>query len=191
MQLLVGRLQQGCKKSFEEIYILYHKRVYGFCVKYGLDDSDAEEVVQEVFVKIWEVRKQLNPEGNFHSYILTIARNFIVDGFKEKIREQAARSYQMSYLESGFNNVESSLNYQELQTTISGVMSRIPEKRRKVFELSRMEGLSHKEISQELGISPKTVENQIALALQDFRVAIKGKKTMGIWQLVLVLQALL
>jgi RNA polymerase sigma-70 factor (ECF subfamily) len=175
LQTLTDNLRKGCKKSFEEIYFQYHKRVYGFCVKYGLDCSDAEEVTQEVFVRIWEVRSKVDPTSNFQSYLLTITRNTIVDRFKEKIREQAARAYQMSFLDAGFNDIEESLNYRELQSTIRGVMANIPEKRRKVFELSRLEGLSHKEISKELGISPKTVENQIALALQDFRVAINGK----------------
>ena len=187
LQEIAKNLQRGCKASFEEIYKLYHGRVFGFCVKYGLDPSDAEEVTQEVFVKIWEARKQLDPERNIGSYILTIARNVAVDSFKAKIKEQATRRYQMSYLESGFNNVEESIDYQDLQETVKSVMMRIPEKRRTVFELSRIKGLSHKEISQELGISPKTVENHIALALQDFRVAFAEKKIVSVVALMVVL----
>jgi len=187
LQEIAKNLQRGCKTSFEEIYKLYHGRVFGFCVKYGLDPFDAEEVTQEVFVKIWEARKQLDPERNIQSYILTIARNVAVDSFKAKIKEQATRKYQMSYLESGFNNIEEAIDYQELQATVEDVMMRIPEKRRKVFELSRIKGLSHKEISLELGISPKTVENHIALALQDFRVAFAEKKIVSVAALMVVL----
>lgn len=191
LQEIAQNLQKGCRKSFEEIYKLYHGRVFGFCIKYGLGPSDAEEVTQEVFVKIWEARKQLDPERNFHSYLLTIARNVAVDSFKAKIKEQATRKYQMSYLESGFNNIEEAIDYQDLQGKIKTIMMRIPEKRRKVFELSRIKGLSHKEISQELGISTKTVENHIALALQDFRLAFAGKKIVSFLPLGLILSAVL
>lgn len=191
LQEIAQNLQQGCRRSFEEIYKLYHGRVFGFCIKYGLDPSDAEEVTQEVFVKIWEARKQLDPSRNFQSYILTIARNVAVDSFKAKIKEQATRKYQMSYLESGFNNIEEAIDYQDLQGKIDNVMMRIPEKRRKVFELSRIKGLSHKEISQELGISTKTVENQIALALQDFRMAFAEKKIVSVVPLILLLSSVL
>jgi RNA polymerase sigma-70 factor (family 1) len=191
LQEIAQNLQKGCRSSFEKIYELYHGRVFGFCVKYGLDPSDAEEVTQEVFVKIWEARKQLDPERNIQSYILTIARNVAVDSFKAKIKEQATRKYQMSYLESGFNNIEEAIDYQELQATVENVMMRIPEKRRKVFELSRIKGLSHKEISRELGISTKTVENHIALALQDFRLAFGEKKIVSVAALIIVLSTVL
>lgn len=186
LQEIAQNLQKGCRSSFEKIYKLYHGRVFGFCIKYGLDPFDAEEVTQEVFVKIWEARKQLDPERNIQSYLLTIARNAAIDSFKAKIKEEATRKYQMSYLESGFNNVEEAINYQDLQGKIKNVMMRIPEKRRKVFELSRIKGLSHKEISRELGISTKTVENHIALALQDFRLAFGEKKIVSVAALILI-----
>lgn len=169
---LVYRLRNGDKKAFDEIYALFNKKIYLFCLKYGLAKDDAEEITQEVFVKLWLNRKSLDSDKSFNSYLYKIGKNIIIDEFKKKIKTQATQEYQMSLIVP-CNNVEEGMDYMDLKNLMDETLHDLPERRRKVFELSRLKGLSHKEISEELGISTKTVENHLNLALSNFRSALQ------------------
>lgn len=169
---LVYRLRNGDKKAFDEIYALFNKKIYLFCLKYGLAKDDAEEITQEVFVKLWLNRKSLDSDKSFNSYLYKIGKNIIIDEFKKKIKTQATQEYQMSLIVP-CNNVEEGMDYMDLKNLMDETLLDLPERRRKVFELSRLKGLSHKEISEELGISTKTVENHLNLALSNFRSALQ------------------
>ena len=170
---LAKSLRNGCQDAFEKIYHLYHAKIYGFCIRYGLSAVDSEEITQEVFIKIWESREKINPEKNFHSYFLTISRNLVIDHIKARIKKQAAEEYKMNFLHP-VNDVELDMDFRDLQNRIEHTLLKLPERRREVFELSKIHGLSHKEISRQLGISVKTVENHLAMAMQDFKVAFGG-----------------
>lgn len=172
---IAQNLQNGCPKAFEEVYNLYHKKIFGFCIKYGLNPSEAEEITQVVFIKVWENREKIDPEKKLYSYILTISKNIIIDSFKAKIKYQAAKEYQMNFMKP-VNNVEQNIHLTELQSSIEEALTKLPERRREVFELSRIQGLSNKEIANQLGISTKTVENHLNLALQDFKEVFKEEK---------------
>jgi len=169
---LVCRLRKGSKEAFDEVYGLFHKKIYLFCINYGLAESDAEEITQEVFLKLWLNRASLDSEKSLNSYIYRIGKNIIIDEFKKKIKTRATQEYQMSLIVP-YNNVEEDMDYKDLKNLMDKTLLDLPERRREVFELSRIKGLSHKEISQELGISTKTVENHLNLALHNFRDAIQ------------------
>lgn len=169
---LVCRLKNGDKRAFDELYGLFHKKIYLFCLNYGLAIADAEEITQEVFVKLWLNRTSLDSEKSFNSYLYKIGKNIIIDEFKKKIKTKATQEYQMSLIVPG-NNVEEGMDYMDLKNLMDETLLYLPERRREVFELSRIQGLSHKEIAEELGISIKTVENHLNLALHNFRVALQ------------------
>ena len=175
---LVCRLSKGDKKAFDEIYGLFHKKIYSFCTTYGLPVEDAEEITQEVFVKLWINRKNIDSGRSLNAYLYKIGKNIIIDEFKKKIKAQATQVYQMSLIVPS-NNVEEVMDYNDLKNIVDETLLFLPERRREVFELSRNKGLSHKEIAEELGISVKTVENHLTLALNHFREALQ--KTNVIW----------
>lgn len=175
---LVIRLRAGDKRAFDEIYGCFHKRIYLFCKKYGLSDFDAEEITQEVFVKLWMHRSTLDAEKSLSAYLYKIGKNIIVDEFKKKIKTHASEEYRMNLMIPG-NNVEEDMDYRDLKNLIDQTLLHLPERRREVFKLSRVKGLSHKEIAQELGISTKTVENHLNLALNNFRVALQKENVLG------------
>lgn len=172
LKQLVNRLRNGDKRTFDDIYALFHPKIYLFCLQYGLAVNDAEEITQEVFVKLWLSRNSLDSEKSLNSYIYKIGKNLLIDEFKKKIKTQAIQQYQMSLIVSS-NNVEEDMDYMDLKNLMNDTLLDLPTRRRKVFELSRMKGLSHKEISEELGISTKTVENHLNLALHNFREALQ------------------
>ncbi|SFB52316.1 RNA polymerase sigma factor [Algoriphagus aquimarinus] len=169
---LAERLRHGDHKAFDQLYGKYHQKIFFFCLKYGLRQEDAEEVVQETFVKLWTSKDRIDPDKSLSSFIFTISKNIIIDNFKKKIKLQAVSVYQMKLLEPK-NDVEEIMDYNDLNSTFQKTLNSLPGKRREVFELSRFKGMSHKEISKELGISPKTVENHISLALKNFKQAVQ------------------
>lgn len=169
---LVNRLKNGEKKAFDEVYMVFHKKIYHFCLKYGLPQPDAEEITQEVFLRLWLNRSSIDLDKNLSSYLFRISKNIIIDEFKKKIRTQATQIYQMSLFVPR-NNVEEEMDYKDLKHTMAEILTDFPERRREVFELSRLQGLTHKEIAQELGITTKTVENHLNHALNNFRSALR------------------
>ena len=167
------------QRGFDQLFEMYHKKIYFFCIKNGLNDEDSQEIVQEVFVKFWGSRKNLDPSKNIQSYLYTIAKNTMLDEFKRRIKQKAAEDYQLRLLQPE-NHTQNSVNYNELQEIIADTLRNLPEKRRLVFELSRYRGFSNKEIAIEMGISVKTVEAHLTLALQSFRTVFKRAEIIGI-----------
>ncbi|MBD8491287.1 RNA polymerase sigma-70 factor [Echinicola sp. CAU 1574] len=172
-------IKNDCQTSFDQLYHLFHKKIYFFCVHYGLKTKDAEEITQEVFVKIWISRKSINPEKCIKAYLYTIAKNVMIDEFKKQIRIKATKDYQMQLIVP-INNTDNTLAYNELMGLVEKTLMRLPERRRTVFEMSRLKGLSHKEIANELSISTKTVENHLTLALQSFREVFQDSKIISL-----------
>jgi RNA polymerase sigma-70 factor (ECF subfamily) len=170
---LIIRLVEGDAEAFEKIYYLYVERVFYFALRYLKDESETEEIVQEVFTKIWESRLNIDPDMSFSGYILTTAKNTIFNENRKKINHQAYCNYIISYLQKNMQNVENEIIYNDLMELLNKTIARLPSKRREIFKLSRFQGLPYKEISKKLSISEKTIETHIRLALRDIKTAMK------------------
>ena len=170
---IVSRLNNGDKKAFGMLFLMYADKLAKFSKAFYTDDSDAEEIVQEVFLKIWVKRKEIKDPKTFNSYIYTIAKNLIYNNLKRKVY----RTRYYSYLKSSFsfhtNPVEESLKLKELENAIRQIIKDLPSKRKEIFLLSRNEGLSNKEIAKKLNISLRTVETHIYLALKHIKKILK------------------
>jgi RNA polymerase sigma-70 factor (ECF subfamily) len=166
---LIVRLIEGDSEAFEKIYYAYVERVYYFAIRYLKDSSESEEIVQEVFAKIWESRRNIDPDMSFSGYILTTTKNTIFNENRKKINHQAYCSYIISYLQKNIHDVENEIIYQDLMELLNKTIEELPEKRREIFKLSRFQGLPYKEISKKLSISEKTIETHMRLALRDIK----------------------
>jgi RNA polymerase sigma-70 factor (family 1) len=166
--VLVQGLASGNILAFNTLYKSYSSRLYRFALGYLKSEDEAEELVQEVFTIIWEKRKELKEELSFKSFLFTISFNIIRKHFR-------AKSYLSEYLTSGsFDETDvrtsQKIVYDSLYQYINELVNQLPMRRKEVFVKSRFEGLSIKEIAEELNISHKTVENQLSDALKFIRV---------------------
>jgi RNA polymerase sigma-70 factor (family 1) len=172
-QSLVQLLQKGNVEAFDLLFEAYSSRLFGFALKYFKNEADAEELVQEVFVKVWENRQMLKSELSFKSYLFTIALNQIRKHFNKKATS-------LRYLESLQNEPEftenqsiSDDNYESALVQINLIIEQMPPRRREIFMKSKMEGKSSKEIAAELNISAGTVDNQVSESLRFIRTQLK------------------
>lgn len=160
-------LKEDNAYAFKCIFDKYQQRVFLFSCNY-LGKSEAEEIVQSVFVKVWESRKTINEDMKFSSYLFTISKNSILNYLRYNTYIHKHSANIRNNDGERFNSEETSevVEYQELKLNIEKVINELPERRRKIFLLNREEGLSYAEISNVLDISVNTVETQIRRSLK-------------------------
>jgi len=166
---LIRKLRSGDEEAFSELYHRFAERIFYFSLRYVRTKEDAEGITQDVFLKIWENRQTLNPDLSLNAYIFTIAKNTLFNKNRKKIHEQAYLDYLKRHLDTSYDKTENDILLNEVKNCIDQAMDQLPQKRRKIFHLSRFECLSYLEISLRLNISEKTVEAQIRLALKTVR----------------------
>lgn len=165
---LIGQLKQGDERAFTALYKKYWRQVYNFCRLYLSTKESAEGVVQEVFIKVWESREFIRQEDNFKGLLFVITRNLIFNRHRKTLNEDFYKMTVIAALESSYD-IEEEIEARNLSEYIDTLIDELPTRRREIFNLSRKEHLSYKEIAERLSISEKTVENQISEALKYLR----------------------
>lgn len=178
----VSLLEKGETIAFEALFRLYYDKLVHIAKGYLVHHEDAEGVVQNVFLKLWENRNKLRTIANVNGYLYTMTRNACLDQLKhQKVKNKylSARYYTKLAIQRQFLKDEAAalLLENELEQIISKGIELLPEKCKKVFVKSRVEGLKHQEIAQELGISQKTVDNHISYALRHMRLHLRNFMT--------------
>jgi len=166
---LVERLQKGNIEAFDLIYERYSGNIYAFALKYLKSPDEAEELVQSVFLKVWENHKNLNKELSFKSFLFTITYNDICKIFRRRhYRQQFIDNtlYENSHYSS---ETEDRIEYNSVLEQVQHIIDRLPEKQKTIFLKSRQEGKSTKEIADEIGLSPGTVDNYISESIKFIR----------------------
>ena len=166
---LVERLQKGDVEAFDLIYEKYSGKLYAFGLKYLKSTAEAEELVQSVFLKLWENYKILKKELSFKSYLFTIAYNDICKLFRK-------RNYRQKFIDDSLyensqfsSEIEEGIDYHSVLEQVEQIVNKLPEKQKTIFLKSRKEGKSTKEIAEEVGLSPGTVDNYISESLKFIR----------------------
>jgi RNA polymerase sigma-19 factor, ECF subfamily len=171
---LALRIKLGDEQAFELLFRKYYVRLCGFANKFLNDPEEARGIVQEVFMKIWESREDIDPEDSLQSYLFKIAQNKSLNRLrKKKVESRYIEIFKLAYIDnSDFSSYESIFTL-ELTDNINRVINTLPPKCKRIFELSRIEGLKYNEIASELQISVKTVEAQMSKALNILRTELK------------------
>lgn len=171
---LIRNLQKGNVAAFDTLFEVYSARLYSFALKYLKNEPDAEELVQEVFIKVWENRKSLRSELSFRSYLFTISLNHIRKHFNKKaIFLRYLENFHNDHSQQSQDQHMGSEDYETVMQRIQQIIEEMPPRRREIFIKSKMDGKSSKEIASELGISSGTVDNHISEAIHQLRSRLK------------------
>ena len=165
-------LQKGSYSDFNKLYDLYADRLYGFAYNLTHSSEMAEEIVQEVFLKIWQMREHLSPEYSFRSFLFTIAKNKFLNDLRNRLTLLSYDEYITQLddaTERGENSTESEFNFNELNEQVLQSKDKLSKRQKMIFEMSKEEGLSNQEIALKLGISEQSVRNQLSSALKVLR----------------------
>lgn len=157
-------LQKGDEKAFEYFFNHYYDQVYLFVLKTLFDKTFAEDITQSVFITLWEKRETLDTETDITPFLYTVARNHVYRQTEKLILKYKYEQYQQEIMREGYD-VEADVNSRFLENILSEFIEKLPDRRRKIFLLSRKDNLSNKEIASRLNISEKTVETQIRRSL--------------------------
>lgn len=162
---LIQGLKEGDSDSYEFLFINYYSRFVNFAADILKDIQSAEDIVQEQFMKVWLHRERLKDDQSIESYLFILTKNAILNHIRDNRRLISAELPDSI----AFSDLNKDLDASELQDRIRMLVSQMPPKRREVYILSRNFGLSNEEISKRLGLSIRTVERHISLALNDLR----------------------
>lgn len=167
---IISNLNKGSKPAFNKVYNQYINRLSFFIFKYIKDKELTEEILQELFINLWQSRNKLTNIDNLTNYLYTSAKNLMVNKLKNLVTRKLHESKYLSYQQI-IDNEEDTHEKNNLDQFIllSKAIDSLPEKCRTIFELSKYEGLTYNEIAKHLDISVKTVENQIGTAFKKIK----------------------
>lgn len=165
-------MKKGKEYAFDYFFNYYYPGLCVFAQKIiSLPEGQAKDIVQDVFVKLWNDREKLDIKTSIRSYLFVSVRNRCMDVLRKK-----SRSFQLKEMSDGHDVAEQSFEtyiLSELENLFNESLNKLPERCREVFELSRLQGLKNREIAEKLNLSEKTVENQMTKALHVLREELK------------------
>ncbi len=170
---LLQKLKVGDRKAFQVIFDAYSERLFHFAYSYLKDSNDTEEIVQDVFLRLWEIRTEVDEEKSFKSFLYKMTVNRVFNHLKRQIVRQKYEEHLMSLDPSFSETPEEELRRNELSEKVQELLNKLPEQKRRIFILSRLKGYSNAEISEKLGLSVRTVENQVYRATRFLKEHLK------------------
>jgi RNA polymerase sigma-70 factor (family 1) len=165
----------GSEPAFRELYDAYHQRIYSFALFITHTDILAEEITQEIFIKVWTHRQGLSGINNFNAWLKTLVRNHSYTYLNRLARERLVLTETKRRREGETYSTEADIQDNEYSRLLKEAVSQLPEQQKKVYLLSRQDGLKHEEIAGQLGISVNTVKNHMKAALKGITAFLHGR----------------
>ncbi len=166
---LIQAVRKGDHYAFDHLFNKYGPSLFAFVTGVLKNKSDAEEVVQDVFLKIWEKRNKLDSSLSFKSYLFTIALNSTKTRYRKKNQDEKYKQELALELNISQTSDIDAIEYINLLDYVDRIIEKLPPSRREIFILSKKEGLKNHEIAQLLSISEQTVKNQLVTAMKFLR----------------------
>ena len=171
-QILLDKLAEGDQNVFSSIFEAYYKDLVMFAFTFTKNSSNAEDAVQETFVRLWEKRRELKLTGSLKSYLLKSVQNYCIDEIRRrKVRERYDEDKETQPLYD--NDTENYILYTDLLNHLEYLLAQMPDEVAQTFRMNRFDGLKYQEIAQQLNVSLRTVESRISKALQILHDALR------------------
>ncbi|SDK73853.1 RNA polymerase sigma-70 factor, ECF subfamily [Pedobacter sp. ok626] len=168
-EVLLTKLRNGDELAFAQIYNLYRSKMYIYAYNLCKSSETAEEIVQEVFIRLWQKKAQINTELNFSAYLKKITLNHVLNHLKKVAREKSLQDEIFHYIETIRNTTEDNLLEKELLKTYDEAIENLPPQKKIIYQMSRNEEMSHDQIAEKLNISKNTVKNHMVEATKFIR----------------------
>ena len=166
--------------AFDTIYSRYCHKLHEFVLVYLKQKEDAEEIVQEVFIKIWNSRSKIDVYASFESFLFTIAYNSTMSLLRKRMSDAKSREYLKSIQQLGSSEqVIDELHFKELNDKVQSLLGQLTPRQKEIFLLSREEGLTHNEIAEKLKVSESTVNNHLVATLKFLKSHIDSSLTVN------------
>ena len=174
---LIILLKKDDQQAFAQIYNRYAESLAGFAASklYSLDD--ARDIIQDIFVKLWENRDEVYITSNLKSYLFSIVRHRIIDKIRKNITREEYASMVQSLIVPRYDSADKQVEAKELQQSIEKSLNQLPPRVKEIYKLSRDEGLTNHEIAEKLNLSEQTVKNQLSAALKHLRGSLNNIST--------------
>lgn len=166
---LIARISAGDEGAFSVLFEKYYTRIYGNALQLLKVPAMAEDIAQQVFLRVWEHRSRLNEVEQLRAWLFQIARNLIADRFREKVLEERYISFAIELLQSTGESPEDVIMHRQRADILKQALDGLSPKQRAVYSLSREEGKTYQEIAEQLGISRDTVKEYMQIALARIR----------------------
>ncbi|WP_343555387.1 RNA polymerase sigma-70 factor [Sphingobacterium sp.] len=166
---LLHALKSSNHKAFETLYYRYSPRLYRHILNMVKIQACAEEILQDVFQKLWERRNGIDPDKSFQSYLFTIAKHLVYDFFHKEIKNRNLKELIISISTSDYSHIEEEYAYKESKKIINQAIENLSPKRKLIYTLCKIEGKSYEEVSSTLGISTSTISDHIVKATKQIQ----------------------
>ena len=171
---ILEQIQRGEKEAWDQVVEVFYQPLYAFILSMTKQPETAEELVQDVFVNFWTKREQIHINTSLKAYLYRAARNHTLNFLKRQSFEANYHRELAQKPRSQLNFTAEQVQYNELEGRLQEAIGELPEPCKEIFELSRFENLTYKEIAETLDIPVRQVHYQISLALKSLRKALKG-----------------
>ena len=174
-KILFTAVAGGDQKAFAELFAKYKDRTYTIAFLLTDDVVVSEELVQDVFLRVWKNRHKLHELEDFPSWLYTITRNRALTALEKIARDGKNKAEFISYLPAEINDTDTKITDQHLNQLLETALSRLSKQQRKVFELCRLKGFNREEVALQLGLSPATVSVHLTIALRSVRAFLSSQ----------------
>lgn len=166
---LLSLLKRGNEQAFEKIYKIYSPRLFGNVFKMVKSETTTQEILQDVFIKIWSNRASIDLEKSFRSYLFRIAENKVYDFFRKASRDKKIQAQLFAAATEEYEHIETMIHRKENTLLLQKAIDSLPPQRQQIFRLIKLDNKSYEEVSRQLGISVSTISDHIVKANKAIR----------------------
>jgi RNA polymerase sigma-70 factor (ECF subfamily) len=191
LTFLLQQLQQGSERAFSQIYDHLSKPLYRNILYLVKDEDIAEEILQDLFLKLWQKREHIDPNKKWISYLYESANRMVIDHFRKVAKDKRVIDHLILTTVDHVMNAEDKMINQEIYALLAKAIESLPPHPQKVFKLCKLEGKSYQEAADLMGTSPLTVRNQIAAAKRSVKEYLLSNSDLAIFLMISTITAFL